>query len=250
MNKHIYENDFFTYVNTTSMRSAEYFLKVIKFPFPIESVIDIGCGQGAWLNQWQKYTQDIYGIDGGYVNINNLLIEHDNFKAADLTQYIDLGRKFSLVQCLEVAEHIDITFADILVDNIIRHGDIILFSAAQPGQGGEFHVNEQPISYWVDKFSQRGYICFDYIRPQIKDIIDIEPWYRFNTIIFIQKDKLPSLQLDNNFMATKVYSNYNFTTIISKKWLLRNRLLSYLPVNIITRLSKVKQHLLPLIKRT
>lgn len=248
MTKHIYENDFFSYVNSTSSRSAKYFLEAVKFPFPIDSVVDIGCGKGAWLKQWEMYTTDVFGIDGSYVDIETLLIDRNKFHAADLTQPINLNRHFSLVQCLEVAEHLDELFADTLIQNIINHGDIILFSAAQPGQGGEFHVNEQTINYWVKKFSKNGFICFDYIRPQIKDITSIEPWYRFNTVIFIRENKLCELDLDNDFMSTKVDESYDFTKIIPTTWLLRNKLLSYLPTNIITYLSKIKQKLLPLIK--
>ena len=34
---------------------------------------------------------------------------------------------------------------------------IVIFSAATPGQGGTDHVNERPHSYWIEKFSARGY---------------------------------------------------------------------------------------------
>jgi hypothetical protein len=33
----------------------------------------------------------------------------------------------------------------------------IVFTAAPPGQGGTDHVNEQPPSYWIAKFSVRGF---------------------------------------------------------------------------------------------
>lgn len=249
-NKHVYEGNFFNYVNTTSLRSAKYFLETVKFPIEIYSIVDIGCGKGAWLNQWrEKYTKDILGVDGDYVDTDTLLIPKEDFQAVDLRQRIDLGRTFSLVQCLEVAEHIDASFADILVDNIVRHGDIVLFSAAQKGQGGEFHVNEQPINYWVEKFSGHDFICFDYIRPQVKNINMIEPWYRFNTVLFIRKEKLGTLALGEDFLATRADQNYDFAAAIDKSWLLRNKLLSFVPYSIINLLSKAKQRLLPIIRK-
>ena len=150
---------------------------------------------------------------------------------------------------MEVAEHLDNQFADILVENIIRHGDIILFSAAQKGQGGKFHVNEQPIFYWVEKFAKHNYVCFDYIRPQIKGKIEIEPWYRFNMILFIHQDKLSQMNLNHEFLSTRVSSNYDFTQLIDSSWLLRNRILSLLPYSLINQLSKIKQHILPMIKK-
>ena len=47
--------------------------------------------------------------------------------------------------------------ADTFVQNLVRHASgAILFSAAPPGQGGEFHVNEQPYEYWRGKFQRCG----------------------------------------------------------------------------------------------
>lgn len=250
MTKHIYEPDFFNYVNNTSLRSAKYFLEIVKFPFEINSILDIGCGKGAWLSQWRdKYTQDIFGLDGDYVDTNSLLIPKEQFKAADLREPIQLNRKFSLVECLEVAEHLDSVFADTFVQNIIKHGDIVLFSAAQKGQGGEFHVNEQPINYWVEKFAAQNYVCFDWIRPQIKQETNIEPWYRYNMVLFIQQDKLAELSLSDVFLATRVDKDYDFTKLIAKSWLIRNKILSFLPYSVINHLSKIKQHILPKIKK-
>lgn len=58
----------------------------------------------------------------------------------------------------EVAEHIEQDYADIFVDNMLS-GDPrwVIMTAAPPGQGGCWHVNEQPKSYWIEKFERRGY---------------------------------------------------------------------------------------------
>ena len=41
----------------------------------------------------------------------------------------------------------------------------MLFSAAVPGQGGENHVNEQPLAYWRAIFREHGYSAVDYSAP-------------------------------------------------------------------------------------
>lgn len=249
MEKHVYQDDFFDYVNNTSLRSAKAFLTTINLPFEVNSILDVGCGKGAWLSQWQQgYTKEIFGVDGDYVNVDSLLIPKEKFLAVDLRKSFDLNKKFSVVECLEVAEHIDESCADILIQSIINHGDIVLFSAAQKGQGGEFHVNEQPINYWVKKFNHHDYVCFDYVRPQIKDELKIEPWYRFNMVIFIHKNKLSTLNLPEDFLSTQRNADYDFTQLMDKKWLLRNKMLSYLPYSTINALSKAKQHILPMLK--
>ena len=65
--------------------------------------------------------------------------------------------------------------------------DIILFSAAIPGQGGQGHVNEQWQSYWVERFKNYGYECIDIIRDQIWNDSDIWFYYKQNILLFIKK---------------------------------------------------------------
>ena len=69
------------------------------------------------------------------------------------------------VQCLEVAEHLPLPSAAILVDSLVKHGDIVLFSAAPKGQGGDHHVNEQDYEFWRQQFARHGYVPFDFLRP-------------------------------------------------------------------------------------
>jgi len=57
----------------------------------------------------------------------------------------------------EVAEHIHPLYTDTFLATLIRHGDLIVMSAAQPGQGGAGHFNEQRPSYWIQKIRERGY---------------------------------------------------------------------------------------------
>lgn len=250
MSNHIYQETFFNYVNTTSGRSAQHFLDKVRFPFPIISLLDVGCGQGAWLNRWQQKYPDltILGIDGDYVKPDNLLIDKKYFQAIDLKNGFNLHQTFSMVECLEVAEHIDETYADVLIQSITQHSQMILFSAAQKGQGGEFHVNEQPINYWVQKFAQQHYICLDCVRPQVKDDKNIEPWYRFNSVLFVHRDLAEQLPLE--FQQTIVTQDYDFTKDIDQLWLIRNAVIALLPTQMVTQLSKFKQKILPFVRQS
>ena len=152
-----------------------------------KSIVDFGCGTGTWLAAAKAINRNIevVGVDGDYVNRDMLMIDESSFIPFDLTGAIDLGRKFDLAISLEVAEHIDKEYADRFIDNICRHSDTIIFSAAHVGQGGDGHVNEQPIEYWIDKFSNRGYKLTD-IREQFKNNPDIDWWYKDNMVLFIK----------------------------------------------------------------
>jgi len=151
------------------------------------SIIDFGCGTGTWLAAAKAINRNIevVGIDGDYVNRDMLMIDESSFIPFDLTKFIDLERKFDLAISLEVAEHIDEEYADSFIDNICRHSDKVLFSAAHVGQGGDGHVNEQPMEYWINKFSNRGYKLIN-IKEEFQNNPDIEIWYKDNMCLYIK----------------------------------------------------------------
>jgi SAM-dependent methyltransferase len=149
------------------------------------SVLDVGCGAGTWLAAWRGAgISDVVGVDGDYVDRTKLQIPSDRFVPTELQEPFSLGRKFDLVQTLEVAEHLDETNADTFVESLARHSDTVLFSAAVPGQGGTHHVNEQWPSYWTEKFAKAGYTCYDILRPRIWADQRILWFYRQNILLF------------------------------------------------------------------
>ncbi|HEY2177280.1 MAG TPA: methyltransferase domain-containing protein [Caulobacteraceae bacterium] len=184
-NRHVYSNRFFDYINQGSARSARRIAPLLVDMTGARTVVDIGCGAGAWLQVWaDQGLDDWFGVDGDYVEDGDLLIPRSRIHKCDLSRPFSLGRRFDLVCSFEVAEHIAAAYADQFIDNLVDHGDVVAFSAATPGQGGEFHVNEQPYGYWRKKFASRGFDCFDAIRPKIAADDRIEPWYRYNVLLF------------------------------------------------------------------
>jgi hypothetical protein len=162
-----------------------------------ECIVDFGCGVGSWLKACRESgIHDITGVDGDYVQRQLLMIPPDNFVSADLTRPVDLGKRFDLVLSLEVAEHLPPGAASTFVDTLTRHGDIILFSAAIPTQGGIHHVNEQWAQYWRGLFAQRAYVCIDCLREVFWDADKVEWWYRQNMFLYVAEhavSRYPSL---------------------------------------------------------
>jgi 2-polyprenyl-3-methyl-5-hydroxy-6-metoxy-1,4-benzoquinol methylase len=71
------------------------------------TVIDVGCGVGTWLAVLaENGVADVWGIDGDYVDRALLEIPEERFLPHDLTKPVRLERRFDLVLCLEVAEHL------------------------------------------------------------------------------------------------------------------------------------------------
>jgi SAM-dependent methyltransferase len=185
MTEHVYNNDFYDYISQGSRRSAEVIVPLILNEIELHSVLDVGAGKGAWLAEWMNQgITDACAVDGAYVDTERLMIPAANFHPHDLAIPLHLGRRFDLVQSLEVAEHLPEGRAGDFVDTLVSHGDVVLFSAAVRHQGGEYHLNEQPPEYWQRKFAARDYACFDWLRPLLAGHPAVKPWYRFNTLLY------------------------------------------------------------------
>ena len=127
------------------------------------------------------------GIENERPDPCHLEVDPNLILHADLSHRLDLQRRFDLVLCLEVAEHLTAEAAEVVVGNCTRHADAVLFSAAIPGQQGRVHLNEQLPEYWVGLFSAQGYAVFDIIRPLIWDDRNIPVWYRQNMLLFVRE---------------------------------------------------------------
>jgi SAM-dependent methyltransferase len=189
-----YGNHFFATADRSAAESAEVIIGLLTDQLPVGSVLDLGCGRGMWLAKWRaRRAAEVIGVDGPYVEIERLHIPRSAFVPRDLSTTLSLGRRFDLVQSLEVAEHLPESAADQFVDNVVNHGDLVLFSAAIPGQGGERHVNEQPLDYWRNKFLARQYDAFDFLRPLIKEDRRVSFWYRQNILLYAHSSRAASL---------------------------------------------------------
>jgi len=144
-----------------------------------DSLMDVGCGTGTWLkaaNQLGVF--DLHGIDA--IDIFSTECPQASFSKLDLTKSFNLGRRYGVVLCLEVAEHLNVEYASVLVQSLVTHAPRVIFSAACPGQPGQQHVNCQWPDYWQALFNKHGFVCDDSIRWLIWRDKQIEPWYRQN----------------------------------------------------------------------
>jgi hypothetical protein len=189
----MYNNNFYDDQFTGSLRSSKKILQIIGRDQNFKSVIDIGCGRGAWLLTCKDlFNSEIFGLDGEYVLSNGLKIPQDSFKPLDLNQIdkLEVVKKYDLAICLEVAEHLPDASASKIVGKLTQLSDVVLFSAAIPYQGGTGHVNENWMQYWTKQFSEFGFKPYDVIRPLIWDDSEIDFWYRQNVIVFSRKPDL------------------------------------------------------------
>src|SRR5690242_7720938 len=102
----VHDRSYYEWMKVGSRRSA-----VAVVPFLVEivaprSVLDVGCGTGSWLKVFQEHgVEDTLGLDGDWVDRSLLEIGADQFRATDLRRDFNVGRRFDLALCLEVAHY-------------------------------------------------------------------------------------------------------------------------------------------------
>ena len=153
---------------------------------PVHSAVDVGCGDGGWLAAARALgVGDILGLDGPWNPADALKIPAGSFRRVRLDQPFEVGRRFDLAICVEVAEHLPGADADRLVGELCALAPMVLFSAAIPGQGGLHHVNEQWPAWWAARFTAHGRACLDHLRPTLWADDGITWWYRQNLLLFV-----------------------------------------------------------------
>jgi hypothetical protein len=233
---HEYTEEFFEYIERGSIASARLFSRFLVPLLGVSSVLDVGCGRGAWLREWQNAGVRIaQGVDGPYVRQQSLLIPVEDFTAVDLSRKFDLGRRYDLVSSLEVAEHLSRASSETFVSSLVAHADLVLFSAATPGQGGVDHINERPLSFWQDIFETRGYQAYDVVRPVFRACKGVEPWYRFNTVLYANQRIRSSLP---EAVTSARVEPGSLNEIGDIGWHARKSILRLLPSTTVTTLSK------------
>ena len=118
----LYNEDFYKGEQDGSLNSASIIVNTILEYIKPKSVIDVGCGTGAFLKAFKdNHVNTIKGIDGEWVKNNMLLIPEDNFIKADISAPFhlnsDCDSQFDLALCLEVGEHISSSKSDIVLNS-------------------------------------------------------------------------------------------------------------------------------------
>ena len=123
----------------------------IKTELDPQTVLDVGCGPGHFVESLRSVNVNATGAD-----------IDERVKGKDYLQYksiFELDTEHADVTlCIEVAEHIEESKSDDIAKQLYKVTDkTLIFTAAQPGQGGVGHINCQPKEYWMNKLTAAGF---------------------------------------------------------------------------------------------
>jgi len=134
------------------------------------TVLDAGCAMGFLVEALRQRGVEAFGVDVSRYAIQNA--------HPDIQPYCWVGsvtdpfpRKYDLIVCIEVFEHLLPREAEQAVENLCRHSDDVLFSSTPLDYKEATHFNVQPPEYWAELFAHHGFF-----RDVDFDASFITPW--------------------------------------------------------------------------
>lgn len=120
------------------------------------SVLDAGCAIGLLVEQLRARGVDAEGVDISEYAIGQA---HESVRghvrAGSVAE--PFGRRYDLIVCIEVLEHMPPSEAERAVANFCAHSDDVLFSSSPLDYREATHFNVRPPEHWAYLFAQHGF---------------------------------------------------------------------------------------------
>ncbi|MDA9260856.1 class I SAM-dependent methyltransferase [Flavobacteriaceae bacterium] len=188
-----YDEEFFSIMAEGSQPSAEIMTPYLMELLDIDSVVDLGCGTGEWLNYFKKGgASRVLGVEGPWLDMKQIQVDVSEILIHDLNNELKLDEQFDVATSFEVVVHLPEAKSQGFVDTMTRLAPVVFFSAPIPHQrsvGPGPHNNKWQIE-WAKMFEKNGYVAIDCIRPEFWYDDRIEWWYLQNMLVFVKKDRL------------------------------------------------------------
>ncbi len=120
------------------------------------SVLDAGCAIGLLVEQLRARGVDAAGVDISEYAIGSA---HESIRAHVRvgSAAAPLGRRYDLIVCIEVLEHMGREEAEAAVANFCAHSDDVLFSSSPLDHKEPTHFNVNPPEYWAYLFARQSF---------------------------------------------------------------------------------------------
>lgn len=121
--------------------------------YNINSVIDLGCGMGYALMEFQKHVKHVCGIDGSDFVQQYSMAKNWIEKVDFANEKKVLNTRFDLCWSCEFLEHVEEKYIENYID-IFKKSKYIAITYADLNQDGYHHVNCNNEEYWINLFSK------------------------------------------------------------------------------------------------
>jgi len=172
------------------IQRGKFIAEALESTFHFNSVIDFGCGAGGLLSYFENHGYEVRGVERNIAALDEAVISPTNIVIHDLRTSYEPERKYDLATAIEVVEHIPSKFVPTLIQTFVRSANHVVLTAAQPGQGGRHHVNEQEPQYWAEQFEAVGWTREEINESQLRRSFDddIPQFYADNLLVFSDAD--------------------------------------------------------------
>lgn len=140
----------------------QYVLDVVKLKFP-KSVIDIGSGRGNLIRVIQNFNSEIEIVSSDLKKFHTLDVPFFQVNLCEKSSFEKLPqKKFELLTCLDVLEHIEKDCVDSVLSQFAKLSDFSVLTIANHSDvlnGVELHVIQENFEFW---------------KPQIENYFNIE----------------------------------------------------------------------------
>ncbi|MGN6255071.1 MAG: methyltransferase domain-containing protein [Solirubrobacterales bacterium] len=146
------------------------------------SVLDAGCAMGFLVEELAKRGVDAHGLDLSEYAISQVHESvRDRCKVQSLT--VPLERRYDLITCIEVVEHIAPAETDRVLNNLCASTDRLLLSTTPQDFGEPTHLNVQPPENWSAALARRSFY-----RDVERDFSYLSPW----AALYIRREEEPA----------------------------------------------------------
>ena len=166
-------------------------LKFARDKLKVKSMLDIGCGPGGQVYEAQKLGLNVLGVDGDFTLLREqpeLFVTHDFTKGKlEVDSHLALIKNYDMIWCCEFVEHIKEKYIDNWM-SLTQKGKYVFMTYSDIGKLGHYHVNCQPLEYWLKLYDKYGFKYSEELTNEAKEVSTMgREFWKDNGLVFERK---------------------------------------------------------------
>lgn len=137
------------------------------------TVVDVGCAKGFLVAALRDRGVDAEGVDPSETAISDAPPSVRDHLKVGTFEYL-IGRRWDLIACIEVLEHLSSATAAFAMDAMVQASDLLLVSSTPADFEESTHINVHRYEYWATELARRGFF-----RRADLDATFLSPWAVF-----------------------------------------------------------------------